>query len=307
MQRGGYKENLPIRFESAYKNTITNANEHTNKPGFDYQTERGAAAVRVRFRRGWRPSSGSESGSGSGSGPACWREAADYCNGGPFFVAPNGAADWGYDSDGGGGSGGALEGVEVLARYVGLPPGAVARVTPAGSDGSGGGDGGDDFGGAAAATATATATTTAVAAVRCRVGAGAAVLCGTHPELGPRWLDACGLTPPRPGSGDDGSNGSRGPVGNGEAPDPRALATAAAEAGGAAGSPDAAAAIIECPDAELACHTAALRAALEPHQEARDALLATLLEAALAHQHEAEAMGPLSGGGGALGTRAAAR
>lgn len=28
----------------------------------------------------------------------------------------------------------------------------------------------------------------AAAAVRCTVGAGTAVLCGTHPELGPRWL-----------------------------------------------------------------------------------------------------------------------
>lgn len=31
-----------------------------------------------------------------------------------------------------------------------------------------------------------------VAAVRCQVGSGVAVLCATHPELMPSWLDACG-------------------------------------------------------------------------------------------------------------------
>ncbi|KIZ05719.1 biotin--protein ligase [Monoraphidium neglectum] len=50
-----------------------------------------------------------------------WRHAIDYCNGGPFFVAPDGAADW----DKGG-----LPGVDVLARYVDLPQGALTRVQP---------------------------------------------------------------------------------------------------------------------------------------------------------------------------------
>jgi hypothetical protein len=264
--------------------------------------------VRVRFRprAALRPGGGGTSG---GSGGAGWADALDYSNGGPFFLAPSGAADWGYpepagssggSSGGDGGAGGGVPGVEVLARYVALPPGALSRVDPT----CRGGDGGRAEEGRA------------VAAVRCAVGAGAAVLCGTHPELEPRWLDACGVTPAGVRSQDDDAVAAAAAAALGlgaaavaaaaplPAARPRAVAAAAvapavgvwAPAAAAAAAPSpagavgaaavaaAAAAAAACPDAALAHHTAALAAALEEHQAGRDELLRALLLAALAHQ-----------------------
>lgn len=110
-------------------------------PGFDYGSESGAVAARLRWRR-----PGSDSWSGT---------ALDYCNGGPVFVA----ADGGAVPDEG-------DGFSVLARYE-LPPPPPCSSPAAAAAAAGG-----------------------VAAVACVVGAGVAVLCGTHPELAPvaRWL-----------------------------------------------------------------------------------------------------------------------
>jgi biotin--protein ligase len=110
-------------------------------PGFEYATEAGAVAARLRWRR---------------PGADSWAGAAlDYCNGGPVFVG----ADGGPVPDEG-------EGYSVLARYD-LPPPPPSSSAAAHAAAAGG-----------------------VAAVACAVGAGVAVLCGTHPELAPaaRWL-----------------------------------------------------------------------------------------------------------------------
>lgn len=111
--------------------------------------------------------------------------AYDYCNGGPFFVDMDGSADIEQ-----------LPGVTVLAMYC---PSACSSSTASNGQGA-----------AQQATAAAAVNGGAqtqqelisqppqqqqqrrVAAVRCRVGKGVAVLCGTHPELGPEWLDPCG-------------------------------------------------------------------------------------------------------------------
>ena len=118
-------------------------------PGFAYETEAGAAAVTLAWRR-------HDDREGEGGG---WRAAVDYCNGGPVFVAPDGARL--PDAD-------PVRGVTVLARYAG---GVV--------------DAGD------ASPAVAAAAAGGAAALRCAVGDGVAVLCGTHPELTPagRWLE----------------------------------------------------------------------------------------------------------------------
>lgn len=113
-------------------------------PGFEYETERGSAAVELAWRRA--------------APNAPWRRARDYCNGGPVFVAADGASPLPDDDED--------AGVRVVARYVGgVPPGPSPAVAAARANGA--------------------------AAVRCAVGAGVAVLCGTHPELSPaaRWLD----------------------------------------------------------------------------------------------------------------------
>jgi hypothetical protein len=246
----------------------------------------------------------SEPGGGSSHGGerAAWMDALDYCNGGPFFLSPDGQADWGHSSRSGDGSGGEAPAVEVLARYVGLPPGNLSRVDPrrAGSSvGAGAGAGGP---------------VAAVSAVRCRVGAGAAVLCGTHPELEPSWLDDCGLTPAgiRASQEDDAATaaveamlgasaavaappllvGAAVPAGVAASGARPAAVAAAATAAAVSTStvrtavvaPASAAATPACPDAALARHTAHLRSQLAAHQAARDELLRMLLLAALMHQ-----------------------
>jgi biotin--protein ligase len=85
-----------------------------------------------------------------------------------------------------------------------------------------------------------------IAAVRCTAGAGAAVLCGTHPELPDAWLDAStallGETPAASSSG----HGAAGP-----------------------------------PDAPLLAHTRALQASLRGSQATRKLFFCMLLAAAL--------------------------
>lgn len=95
----------------------------------------------------------------------------DYCNGGPFFTAQDGSPT--VDN---------LPGVSLLAEYCQVPVGMPAaphqqqneqkqqqQDPPAGQQYA-----------------------RRAGAVRCSVGDGVAVLCGTHPELGPEWLDPCG-------------------------------------------------------------------------------------------------------------------
>ncbi|KAI8466414.1 MAG: hypothetical protein J3K34DRAFT_460907, partial [Monoraphidium minutum] len=220
----------------------------------------------------------------------------DYCNGGPFFLAPTGAADWGPEQ---------LPGVDVIARYTGLPHGALSRVRPAVDSAP---PPSSPSAAAAATAARGDGVRQAVAAVRCRVGGGAAVLCGTHPELTPDWLDPCGLTP----LGPRGAGGGAAAVSASAVPAPPAAAAAAV---GVAvwpvasdlspGAPAAAAvatvaAVAEpvaaaaggaaCPDAALARHTAALRGALAAEQPRRDELLRSLLVAALLHQGRADGL-----------------
>ncbi len=92
-------------------------------------------------------------------GSSTWLKATDYCNGGPLFVAAGSARSSSHSSAGSSAAVEALPGVQVLARYTAVQHPSVPAL-----------HGGE-----------------AVAAVRCEVGAGVAVLCGTHPELGPEW------------------------------------------------------------------------------------------------------------------------
>lgn len=122
-------------------------------PGFAYETEAGAAAVQLRWRRH--------------DGVGGWRTAKDYCNGGPIFVGDPQKDEGRLPDDD------ADAGVTVLARYAGMEAGE------------------------ASSPAVAAAAAGGAAALRCTVGAGVAVLCGTHPELTParRWLEGGGAPP----------------------------------------------------------------------------------------------------------------
>jgi hypothetical protein len=145
--------------------------------GFDYQTEAGAGAADVQFTV---PPPLAQQLQQQGrtllqeNSSTNWCFTHDYSNGGPLFVTH----DMQPDVSG-------LSGVQVLATYCALPDrhglklsgqqqqqqhNAVAGIQPA-------------------------------AAVRCSVGAGVAVLCGTHPELAPHWLDVCGWSTERPRTG----------------------------------------------------------------------------------------------------------
>ena len=183
-------------------------------PGFSYETEAGAAATRLRWRRGRERKERSKGERGSteeeeDEEEAEWSESLDYCNGGPVFVLRG--------SGSGEGTGRVLPddsevkgvAVEVLARYSSSP------VFPSSCSSS---------------PAVAAAAEGGAAAVRCTVGRGVAVLCGTHPELRPagEWL----LAPPS-------GNGSAG--GGGEEEKRRSSAVAAATAGAAAAATAAAA------------------------------------------------------------------
>ena len=152
-------------------------------PGFRYETEAGAAATRLAWRRRRR----------SGREQEEWSECLDYCNGGPVFVLRSGGG-----SSSGGQTAAAedcvvpdeceVEGVavEVLARYRGVGGNGASSSSTSSSS----------------SPAVAAASAGGAAAVRCRVGRGVAVLCGTHPELRParEWL----LVAPPSGNGNGG-------------------------------------------------------------------------------------------------------
>ena len=140
-------------------------------PGFRYETEAGAAATRLLWRRSRTESGGK---AGEEEEREDWNECLDYCNGGPVFVL---RGEEGKDEkqrscrrvpD-------EIEvagvAVEVLARYE-----ENSSSSPSPSSSS--------------SPAVAAASEGGAAAVRCRVGRGVAVLCGTHPELRPtsEWL-----------------------------------------------------------------------------------------------------------------------
>jgi biotin--protein ligase len=205
-------------------------------PGFDYQTEAGSVAAQLEFRvhplLAAQQAASHDTGAGSSSSE--WASCTDYCNGGPFFASLQ---------DGSAAAVEQLPGVTVLARYCDRrAPDAAAR-----------------------AGEQQQRQQRRIAAVRCRVGSGVAVLCGTHPELAPAWLDPCGESNARQGPGqrqqeeDEGGNSSSAPEGLGGA-----VSIAAA-----------------CRDTSLAAHAQALQQALAGNQAQRDLFLSYLLLEAL--------------------------
>jgi hypothetical protein len=192
----------------------------------------------------------------------------DYCNGGPYLTALDGNPD--IDQ---------LPGVTVLAQYCQVPVAAASPVQQQHQEYA-----------------------RRVAAVRCSVGRGVAVLCGTHPELGPEWLDPCGE-----------SNARQGPQPHEAAPAGAAasipqqqgqhnlqqqraagntLQTLVQDAVGSAVATESKSSSrggsagqvmpVVCRDVALAAHAQQLRRQLEASQAGRDLLLCSLLYEALA-------------------------
>lgn len=131
-------------------------------PGFDYQSEKGAIAVPIRFKRTSSPSSSSSTSSGngtsgnhrSGTGDVLWEECRDYLNGGPGFLEPPTISGDGCNDS--------------AATYLSLTSCLPQNIE---------------------ILATFSVHNNAAAAVACQIGLGCAVLCATHPELTPDWLD----------------------------------------------------------------------------------------------------------------------
>jgi hypothetical protein len=294
-------------------------------PGFDYATERGAVAAPLSFRV---PSTTATTPGSSAPASFRWVSASDYCNGGPFFV-PYGPEGVGGNGDGSNGSNDENDDpwpferdprFEVLARYkevrhpqarserAVLGPTEEQRLAAA-----------EAAAGAAAAAATTAASPPPppppcpargpLAAVRVAVGAGCAVLCATHPELAPAWLDPSGGSheaalggPRRRGeaaAGSSGGSGSESDGGSSSGTTTSSKSRAAAEAVAAAateGGVAASAAVAQArpppgdeallasaagDEQALAEHTAALRAELEACQPARELFLSALVHEAL--------------------------
>jgi glutamine amidotransferase-like uncharacterized protein len=214
-------------------------------PGFDYQSERGAAAVAVTFRPS--PSANSS----GGTTPTYTITTLDYTNGGPMFLSCEGGKDLLRD--------GLWEGrVEVLAEYGGRPGGPHAA-------------GGVAVGASGAAAA--------AAAVRCVVGGGVAVLCGTHPELNPSYLrEYRDLLLRQQREEEEQQEQGRGPGQEG----PGGEGGSEEEEGGA--SPAAAAEGAEKGLREQAAHVDRLASELERHEAGRRALWHLLLRACLEHK-----------------------
>jgi glutamine amidotransferase-like uncharacterized protein len=267
--------------------------------GFDYQTEAGAVAADVQFAV---PPALLQQLQQQGSpliqqvNSSSWCFTHDYSNGGPFFVTQDRQLDLS-----------ALPDVQVLATYCALPD--RHNILPSNQQQQRlrqqqqqSGLAHDKVAGLQAA-----------AAVRCRVGSGVALLCGTHPELEPQWLDVCGLSTERPRASSSGSTtaavqtvtaltGSRG----------SAAATAAARSVDSSRSAQPALAVLDnaaaaglsmlqqrherqeaaagssitstagqslksCEDVQLAQHTEALRRVLAASQEQRELFLSCLL------------------------------
>lgn len=210
----------------------------------------------------------------------------DYCNGGPFFTAQDGNPT--IDS---------LPGVSLLAEYCQVPLAMPAAALPGQRQQQQPQPGEQEFARRAAA-------------VRCRVGEGVAVLCGTHPELGPEWLDPCGESNaaqgPQPHEA-AAPAAAAGPAGA-SIPRPSQLQQQAARAAAsclqtlvqdAAVSRTAVAAStssssggvslqqmmpVVCRDVSLAAHAQQLRRELEVVQAERDLFLCSLLFEALPQQ-----------------------
>lgn len=246
--------------------------------GFDYLTEAGAVAAQVGFSVPQELSalldqqdcsSSSDMTSGHQEDGRTWITTFDYANGGPVLLAVDGNPDLKQ-----------LPSVTVLARYGQLPPSAApAPAQPAHQQQRQRQD-----------------ATGRVAAVRCAVGKGVAVLCGTHPELGPEWLDPCGES--------NAAQGPQPPEAATSSPSAQAAAAAGAsipqqqrEQGQQAGSQvqvvvedaldsslcsSGEGQTVVCRDVALAAHAQQLQAQLRASQAGRDLLLCSLLYHALA-------------------------
>jgi len=189
-------------------------------PGFDYASEAGAVAAALSFALDPALIPLLAAGGGGGGGAA-----------GAGASAPPPAAAGPAAGGGGGAGGGSLMWVDTLDYSNGGPvfaPDAGARFRVLARY-AGGGRAGE------------------IAAVRCAAGAGAAVLCGTHPELPDAWLDASTAL-------------------LGEAP-------AVSSSGGRAAAPP--------PDAPLLAHTHALQASLRRSAATRKLFFCMLLATAL--------------------------
>lgn len=161
--------------------------------GFDYLTEAGAVAAQVEFKipeplqtlqeqqdSDLQSLQGSNGTGAQQQADHRWMTTYDYCNGGPYFTAADGSPD--IDQ---------LPGITVLAQYCQMPLAAAAHATIQQPQ--------DQQQGQQQVLPQLDQQqqqqqnfAKRVAAVRCSVGKGVAVLCGTHPELRPDWLDPCG-------------------------------------------------------------------------------------------------------------------
>jgi hypothetical protein len=249
--------------------------------GFDYLTEAGAVAAQVEFSI---PPALSVLQQQDSSNPTGGQHqdrhmtAFDYCNGGPYLTAADGSPDVGQ-----------LPGVIVLAKYCQVPLAAdLGTLQQQGQQEQ------QQF-------------ANRVAAVRCTVGQGVAVLCGTHPELGPEWLDPCGesnaVEGPKPHEpATDSAAAAAATVGAGVSQQQAqaqlsssglqvlvqdAVASSTAVVGTSSSSSEAQAMPVVCRDAALAAHAQQLRQALQASQAGRDLLLCSLLYEALP-QHRRE-------------------
>jgi hypothetical protein len=233
------------------------------------------------------------------SSSSSWCFTYDYSNGGPFFITQDRQLDIA-----------ALPGVQVLATYCALPdrhnlePSKQQQQRLLQQQ---------QFGTPACNTVTGIQ---AAAAVRCSVGSGVAVLCGTHPELEPQWLDVCGWSTERPRASTHGSTSAAvaQTVTTAAGSTAAAAAAAAPRSGDSSRSTQPALAVLDsmvaagvpalqqqqeqqstaagsgspsgaavhrslkfCEDVKLAQHTEALRRVLAASQEQRDLFLSCLL------------------------------
>lgn len=216
--------------------------------------------------------------------------AFDYCNGGAYLTAADGNPDIEQ-----------LPGVTVLAKYCQVPlaadPDALQQQGQQQAQVSLQQQGQQEQ----------QQFVKRVAAVRCTVGRGVAVLCGTHPELAPEWLDPCGgsnaVEGPKPHEPvTDSMPAAAATVGVGVLQQQAqaqvassglqvlvqdAVASSSVPAGTSSSSSEAQAMRVVCRDAALAAHAQLLRQALQASQAKRDLLLCSLLYEALA-QHRRE-------------------
>lgn len=247
--------------------------------GFDYLTEAGAVAAQVEFSVPQElsalldqqdcSSSSSEMAAGHEEDGRRWITTLDYANGGPVLLAADGNPDLRQ-----------LPSVTVLARYGQLhqPSAAPGPAQPAHQQQRQRQD-----------------ATGRVAAVRCAVGKGVAVLCGTHPELGPEWLDPCGESNaahgPQPPEAPTSSPSAQAAAAGASIPQQQReqgqqvgsrLQVVVEEAVGSSLCSSGEGQTVVCRDVALAAHAQQLQAQLRASQAGRDLLLCSLLYHALA-------------------------